>query len=208
MIRTIPANDRSDAGAFAPIVRSRLVERLAGAATYPIALLIAPAGYGKSVVLRQYLSTLDEPYIRFTLGEHATLLGFLRGFSEALRDSAPHAITALAGAYERNTASPKPGPDLARWMHAHLESFRGVIAIDDLHVAEGDPEVARFLTALIERTKGRIRWILASRSTTGFPVGTWLAYRDADLCIDERRSAFYAGRSARGSSRARTSDSR
>ncbi|MGC1381452.1 MAG: AAA family ATPase, partial [Candidatus Baltobacteraceae bacterium] len=190
MIRTLQGNDRDDGGVFAPVARGRLVERLAASANYPIALLIAPAGYGKSVVLRQYLATLEEPYVRFALGEHATLLSFLRGLAEAFRESAPHAITALAGAYERATASPKRSPELARWMHAHVESFCGVVVIDDLHVADGDPEVAQFLTALIERTKGRIRWIVASRATTGLPVGTWLAYRDADLTVDERDLRF------------------
>ena len=191
MVPTLQREDRSDAGAFAPIERHRLVERLAASPDYPIVLLIAPAGYGKSVALRQYLGTLNEPTVRFTLrAEHATLLGFLRGLTEALGENAPHAIRALAGAYERNTASAKRGTDLADWLHAHLESFSGVIAIDDLHLGDGDPEVARFLTALIERTKGRIRWVLASRSTTGLPVGTWLAYRDADLPIDEHDLRF------------------
>lgn len=186
MVPTLHREDRSDAGAFAPIERHRLVERLAASPDYPVVLLIAPAGYGKSVALRQYLGMLNEPTVRFTLrAEHATLLGFLRGLTEALGENAPHVIRALAGAYERNTASAKRGTDLADWLHAHLESFSGVIAIDDLHLGDGDPEVARFLTALIERTKGRIRWVLASRSTTGLPVGTWLAYRDADLPIDE-----------------------
>ena len=59
-----------------------------------------------------------------------------------------------------------------------------------LHVADADPEVARFLSSLIERTKGKIRWIIASRSTTGLPVGTWLAYRDADLAVDEQDLRF------------------
>jgi ATP/maltotriose-dependent transcriptional regulator MalT len=192
MVHTLQNENRSDVGAFAPIERPRLVERLAAAsAAYPIALLIAPAGYGKSVALRQFLGTLSEPNARFALrAEHASLLGFLRGLAEASRESAPHAITALAGAYERTTGSPQRGTDLARWMDAHLESFSGVVAIDDLHVADGDPEVARFLTSLIERTKGRIRWILASRSTTGLPVGTWLAYRDADLPVDEHDLRF------------------
>ena len=191
MIRTLPNEDRSEFGASASIERSRLIERLAVSAKYPIALLIAPAGYGKSVILRQYLAMLVEPNVRFALhAEHATLLGFLRGLTEALREEAPHAITALAGAYERNASSPKRGADLARWMDAHLESFRGVIAIDDLHVADGDPEVARFVTSLIERTKARIRWILASRSMAGLPVGTWLAYRDADLPISEHDLRF------------------
>jgi ATP/maltotriose-dependent transcriptional regulator MalT len=191
MVRVLTSEDRSDATLSASIERPRLVERLAASASYPIVLVIAPAGYGKSVVLRQYLGTLNEPNVRFALRtEHTTLLGFLRGLTEALRESAPHAITALAGAYERNTATTKRPSELARWMHAHLESFSGVIAIDDMHVAEGDPEVAQFVSSLIERTKGSVRWILASRSTTGLPVGTWLAYRDADLPIGEHDLRF------------------
>lgn len=191
MVRTLQRANRRKPGAFAPIERPRVVERLAASAKHPITLLIAPAGYGKSVALRQYLETSSDPRVRFTLRtEHSTLLGFLRGLTEALGESAPHAITALAGAYERNTASPKRAADLARWMHAHLESFSGIVAIDDFHLADGEPEVARFLTALIERTKARIRWILASRSTAELPVGTWLAYRDADLPIGEHDLRF------------------
>jgi len=191
MVRTLPVDDRIESAAWAPIERPRLVERLGALACFPIALLIAPAGYGKSIVLRQYFDSLRQPRVRFALrAEHATLLSFLRGFAEALGESAPHAVTALAGAYERNQASPKRGPDLAGWMNAHLESFSGVIAIDDLHVAEDDAEVTRFLTSLIERSKDRIRWILASRSTTGLPVGSWFAYHDADLAIDEHDLQF------------------
>ena len=191
MVRVLTGEDRSEVGASVLIERPRLVERLAASATCPIALLIAPAGYGKSVVLRQYLGTLVEPNVRFALrAEHVTLLGFLRGLTQALHRVAPHAITSLAGAYERNTSSPKRGSELAGWMHAHLESFSGVIAIDDLHVAEGDPEVAQFVSSLIERARGKVRWILASRSTTGLPVGTWQAYRDADLPVDEHDLRF------------------
>ena len=189
-MRVLRGDERSETGAFAPVERPRLVERLAATANSAITLLIAPAGYGKSVVLSQYLRRLRGPHVRFALrGEHSTLLGFLRGFAEAMNESAPHAITALAGAFERTTASPKPGAGLAHWMHAHLESFTGVIAIDDLHLAD-DPEVFKFLAALIERTKARIRWILASRSTAGLPLGTWLGYRDAELPIDEGELRF------------------
>jgi LuxR family maltose regulon positive regulatory protein len=191
MVRVLETDDCAEGAVFAPVERPRLVERLAASASFPVTLVVAPAGYGKSVVLRQYLGGLRSSCVRFALrAEHTTLLSFLRGFAEALGEIAPHAITALAGAYERNQASPKRGADLARWMHAHLESFSGVIAIDDLHVADGDAEVARFLTALIDRSKDRIRWTLASRSTTGLPVGSWLAYRDADLPISEADLRF------------------
>ena len=190
-MRVIEVDERGGAGVFTPVERPRLVERLSASAGCPIALLIAPAGYGKSVVLRQYLRSLREPHARFALrGEHTTLLSFLRGFAEALRDCAPHAINALAGAYERMTPSPKRCADLARWMHAHLESFDGVIAIDDLHVADADPDVAGFVCSLIDRSKGRIRWIIASRSTRNLPIGTWLAYRDAELAMGEEELRF------------------
>jgi LuxR family maltose regulon positive regulatory protein len=186
MVQTLRGDDQTESATWVPIERPRLIKRLAVSASFPIALLIAPAGYGKSIVLRQYLGSLQQPRVLFALrAEHTTLLSFLRGFAEALGESAPHAITALAGAYERNQASPKRAADLAGWMNAHLESFSGIVAIDDLHVADDDPAVATFLTSLIERSKKRIRWILASRSTTGLPVGTWLAYHDADLAIDE-----------------------
>ncbi|MBV9698703.1 MAG: AAA family ATPase [Candidatus Eremiobacteraeota bacterium] len=190
-MRVFQGGQRGEASAFAPIERPRLTQRLAAASKFPIALLVAPAGYGKSVVLRQYFAGLDEPSALFALRpEHGGLLGFLRGFAEALGEHAPHVITTLAGAYERTTSSTQRAADLARWMQAHLESFNGCIAIDDLHVADGEADVGAFVATLIERTKGRIRWILASRSMSGLPLGTWLAYRDADLPIGEEDLRF------------------
>lgn len=57
--------------------------------------------------------------------------------------------------------------------------------MDDLHNSDGDADIARFVTTLIELCKGKISWVLASRSTAGLPVASWLAYRDADLPIGE-----------------------
>jgi ATP/maltotriose-dependent transcriptional regulator MalT len=178
-------------GAFVPIARPRVVERLRAAGRQPIVLVVAPAGYGKSVALRQYLATLNVAHVRFDCGaEHATLLGFLRGLCEAIATQAPHAAATLAGAYERSRASAAPSADLALWMESHLRGFTGVVAIDDLHVAEADRSVAEFVVALIERCKDAIAWAIASRSTAGLPIGTWLAYGDTDLAIDERDLRF------------------
>ena len=186
MAQTLAAS-RPPGGNLTPLVRARLLERLESAAQFPITMLIAPAGYGKSVLLRQYFNTVKTPNVRFTLrAEHGELLGFLRGLAEALAEYAPHAISSLAGAYERNQTSPRRAADLARWMQAHVdESFSGTIAIDDLHNGDGDADIARFVTTLIELCKGKISWVLASRSSAGLPVASWLAYRDADLPIGE-----------------------
>ena len=192
MIRPVrPDGTIETGGVFVPIMRRRVIERIASAAMQRVVLIVAPAGYGKSVALGQYLETLSEPYLRYdVLAENAGLLGFLRGFADAVREIAPDARGTLAGAYEKNAGAASPGNDLALWMHSHLRGYRGVIAIDDLQVAQSDREVTRFLTSLIERTKGRVQWIVASRATTGLPIGTWLAYGESDLAIDEHDLKF------------------
>ncbi|HEX8806176.1 MAG TPA: AAA family ATPase [Candidatus Aquilonibacter sp.] len=177
MIRPVrPDGKIETGGVFVPIVRRRVIDRIASAAMQRVVLIVAPAGYGKSVALRHYLDSLSEPHVRYdVLAENAGLLGFLRGLADAVAEIAPDARGTLAGAYEKNAGSQSPGSDLALWMHSHLRSYRGIIAIDDLQVAQGDREVARFITSLIERTKGRVQWIIASRATSGLPIGTWLA---------------------------------
>jgi ATP/maltotriose-dependent transcriptional regulator MalT len=192
MIRRVGSDGRVETGGvFRPIPRPRIVERIAAAAHQRVVLLVAPAGYGKSVALSQFLAELDEPWLRFDLRpEHNTLPGVLRGLSEAIEQAAPEARATLAVAYERNRASTTPGADLAIWMQQHLKAYRGTIAIDDLHIAEGDPEVVRFLVALINRTKAHIRWIISTRTAVGLPIGSWLAYDDCDLAIDDHELQF------------------
>jgi ATP/maltotriose-dependent transcriptional regulator MalT len=192
MIRPVrPDGKIETGGVFVPIVRRRVIDRIASAAMQRVVLIVAPAGYGKSVALRHYLDSLSEPHVRYdVLSENAGLLGFLRGFADAVAEFAPDARGTLAGAYEKNAGSQTPGSDLALWMHSHLRSYRGIIAIDDLQIAQSDREVARFLTSLIERTKGRVQWIIASRATSGLPIGTWLAYGESDLAIDEHDLKF------------------
>ena len=141
--------------------------------------------------MRQYLESVDTPQVRYDVREqNATLLGFVRGFADVLHDVAPAARKTVSGAYEKSRSSRTPGVDLAMWMHAHIKAFTGLIAIDDLHLAENDPEISKFLVSLINRTRGHVRWMIASRSSLDLPVGSWLAYGEMDLNIDEQDLKF------------------
>lgn len=192
MIRPVRADGHVErGGAFLAVVRRRIIDRIASAASQRVVLIVAPAGYGKSLAVSQYLDSIGEPHVRFDARpEHGNLLGFLRGFSDALSAVAPDARKTLKMAYEANSASKTRGVDLAMWMHSHIKSYSGLIVIDDLHVTETDREIASFVSALIGLSRGRARWLLASRSTLDLPVGSWLAYGDMDLTVDDQDLRF------------------
>ncbi len=85
VIRSIAADGRPDlGGVFRPIDRPRVLERLATAAQYRIATIIAPAGFGKSVAIRQFLETVAASVVYDVPSDATSLLPFVRGFADAL----------------------------------------------------------------------------------------------------------------------------
>lgn len=175
---------------FSPIVRPRISQRIDAAAAGRIVLIVAPAGYGKSLALSHWLDGQERRYLRFDVrAEHGTLLGFARGIAEAFTQF-PALRKTVATAYQNSASAAAPGQEMARWMAAHLEGFDGVIAIDDFHRASEDIEVSRFLAALIARTKPRTQWVLATRSTLDLPVASWLAYGETHFVIGDRDLTF------------------
>lgn len=192
--------------AFVPVVRPRIVRRIAEAARHRVALVVASAGYGKSIAVRHYLESQERPYVRYDVqSEHANLLGFVRGFADALDAVAPHARQSVSGAYEKSVQSATPGVDLARWLYVHLHDFDGTFVIDDLQVAQGDPEVIAFLLALAAHTRNQARWILVSRSVPDLPIGSWQAYGDLGLIVEEVDLRF-TDAEARASAEAESAD--
>lgn len=176
--------------ATSEVVRPRLVARFAAAALERVVVVAASAGYGKSTALRQYLEASSEPFVRFDVrAEHGTLLGFARGFAGAFSDIYPHLPQNLLDAYNGARAVDAAGRELARWAADELRAFDGIVAIDDLHLAQNDPQTIAFLTTLIE-SRARARWILCTRSTANLPIGTWAVGGAMTLPIDERDLCF------------------
>ncbi len=189
MTRLADAARPAGPAVFLPIVRPRISRRIAAAASGRIILIVAPAGYGKSLALSHWLDSQPR-HLRFDVQtEHNTLLGFARGIAEAFT-AFPALRKTVATAFQNSASAAAPGHEMARWMAAHLEDFEGVIAIDDFHRASDDIEVSRFVASLIARTKPLIRWILATRSTLDLPVASWLAYGDAHFVVGDRDLRF------------------
>jgi ATP/maltotriose-dependent transcriptional regulator MalT len=185
VIRSIAPNGRPDlGGVFRPIDRPRVLERLATAAQYRIATIIAPAGFGKSVAVRQFLTTVPSSVVYDVPPEASTLLPFVRGFADALESIVPALRRSLASALDGARGSDAPGRDLAAWAATHIRTLDMLIVVDDLHNGEGDSEISRFLTAVVDRTRDGPRWLFSSRSPLQLPVASWLAYGESDLVVD------------------------
>lgn len=185
MIRSIAPNGRPDlGGVFRPIDRPRVLERLAAAAQYRIATIIAPAGFGKSVAVRQFIATSPSSVVYDVPPDANSLLPFVRGFADALESVVPSMRRSLASAIDGARKSAAPGRDLATWAATHVRELDTLIVIDDLHNGEDDAEISRFISALVDRTKNGPRWLFSSRSPLQLPVASWLAYGESDLVVD------------------------
>jgi ATP/maltotriose-dependent transcriptional regulator MalT len=167
------------------LMRPRLNDRFSRAAAYPITLVIAPAGFGKSVALRDFLRDSRTDVVRIDVRrEDDTLLGFSRHFCDAVAAVAPSAAASFASLQEKLLSADDPSRLVCDWFAEHLKRTIGTIVVDDLHFAAIDPASIAFLTGLIDRTLERIHWIVASRSDANLPIATWLAYGRMDLPID------------------------
>lgn len=172
-------------------MRSRINERLSRAARFPVTLIVAPAGFGKSTALRDFLATSRIEAARYDVPrEDSTLLAFARGLARALTDLAPGAASSFAQVQVRILTQDAPATALADWFSEHLRRVVATIVIDDLHHAAVDPQVVDLVVTLIERTTGRISWIIATRSDAGLPVASWLGYGRIDVPVGEDDLCF------------------
>ncbi|MFN2449442.1 MAG: LuxR C-terminal-related transcriptional regulator [Candidatus Baltobacteraceae bacterium] len=172
-------------------MRARINERLDRATRYPVTLIVAPAGFGKSSALRDYLQTSRIEAVRYDVRrEDNTLLAFVHRLSEAIKPVAPSALAAFPSIQERVLAAAEPVRQLSDWFAEHLKRTVCTVVIDDLHYAAGDPASIALLADLVERSADRIKWIVAARSDVGLPIGSWIAYGRMDLPLGEDELRF------------------
>jgi len=168
------------------LLRARLIDRIARAAKFPVTLIVAPAGFGKTVALDDYLETERVEAVRFDVGrEQRTLLAFVRGLAEAIEPVASSASAAFPSLETRLLAATDAARESAEWFAEHLKRSVCTIVVDDFHHAAVDRESVAFLVETVARTKGRISWFVTTRTDVDLPVATWMAYGVSDAPVGE-----------------------
>jgi LuxR family maltose regulon positive regulatory protein len=157
------------------IPRTRLIERLNAALSGEITLVCAPAGFGKSTLLAQWVQTIDRPNAWLSLDEHDNELPvFVQSLAAALQ-------TAFPDAFEATTALLKaprilPPDQIATLLINELADVPDdvILVLDDYHRIH-NREVHTLLELLVEHLPLQLHLVLICRSDPPLPVARWLA---------------------------------
>jgi len=181
------------------VARPRLAERLSAASQSALTVLSAPAGFGKTTAITEWLATVpaeasfiawlsldhrdNDPALFWTYVVTAMQTatdGVGEGASQMLASSSPPTEAALAALLNDLHKLPK---DL-------------LLVLDDYHLIEA-PEVHDGMTFLLERQPPQLHLVLATRADPPLPLarmrarGQLLEVRAADLRFTAEESAAY-----------------
>jgi LuxR family maltose regulon positive regulatory protein len=181
------------------VPRPRLIERLDEGLHRKLTLLSAPAGFGKTTLLGEWVATLPRPAAWLSLDEGDNdPTRFLAYLVAALRTIAPNMGEGLLGALQ----SPQPPPTesvltaLLNEMAAVAED--SVLVLDDYHLIDARA-VDDALTFLLEHLPPRVHLVIATREDPSLPIARLRAkgqlgeLRAADLRFTPDEAAGFLG---------------
>jgi LuxR family maltose regulon positive regulatory protein len=157
------------------IPRPRLLERLNAGLGGTVTLLCAPAGYGKSTLLAQWLAAISRPVAWFSLeAGDDELPVFMNGLSAALQRVVPDACRASASLLH----SPQ-FPPLREVVPLLVSDLADVpedvlVVLDDYHLIQ-QREIHELLQQLIEHLPPQLHLVLSSRTEPPLPLARWRA---------------------------------
>jgi len=189
------------------VSRPRLIERL-NEGLRPgrtLTLVSAPAGYGKTTLLGEWVGRLDQPVAWVSLDESdGDLARFLAYLVAALQTVDPRIGLAVPGMLR----PPRPAPtatilttlinDVADCSAPGVLT-RLVLVLDDYHAIEAQP-VQDAVTFLLDHLPAHVHVVIATRADPPLPLarlrgrGQLVELRAADLCFTAQEAAEFLER--------------
>jgi ATP/maltotriose-dependent transcriptional regulator MalT len=181
-----PATAKDSAQQLLSAARTRVFKRLERAVDFPLLVVSAPTGFGKSTVLREFFKATGRPYRCLELAPNqCDLLGFMRAFANSLGDLVPALLTSFLGVYDRMHSTEEAPKKIADWAAGHLVAIDVTFVIDGLQNVTDDRLFSLLIELVDQTVRTKIRWVLVSETADRFPIARWLANDRLDLPLDD-----------------------
>ena len=183
-----------------PVPRPRLSDRLGHARAWTLALISAPAGFGKTTLVSAWLATettADVATAWFSIDPDDNLpTRFWTYFIRAIETAAPGIGTESLSILEER--QPPPIETALALLLNELRALSSdvVLVLDDYHVVEA-PEVHAGMTFILEHLPPTVRLVITTRADPPLPLsrmrarGELLEIRAADLRFTAEEAATY-----------------
>ena len=180
--------------------RSRLLDQIrAGLLEFPLTLITAGAGYGKTTLMASAAELYPDSTLWYSLGEEdADLTRFLQHIAAAFQRRNRRHGRGLSALLREGAVDARSATAAAGALLNDFERIREplILAIDDLHLVSDSTEINQFLESLVENNRSLVHLMLATRTEPPLPLGRLRARRmifelgSADLAFtsDEMRS--------------------
>ena len=158
----------------------------------PLTLVAAPAGFGKTTLVVNWLQELagstSVAWLSLDEGDAETT-HFLYYLVATLQTSRPPSDGTISMLGSLGMPAPK---DLVTLLLNEIgeSDHRVVLALDDYHLI-GNPEIDAAIEHLIERMPEQLRLVLVTRDQPGLPLARWRALgRVNEIGLDDLRFSF------------------
>ena len=155
------------------ITRDRLLKRLKEGSGGPITLVCAPAGFGKTTLIAQWIQSTNRPTVWLSLEEHDDELHiFVRLLASALQNAFPEAFYGIGSLLE-TTRFPSIEQVVSLFIN-DLADFPDdlILVLDDYHLIR-NREIHTLLELLVEYLPPQLHIVLATRSDPPLPINRW-----------------------------------
>ncbi len=154
-----------------------------------VVLVVAPSGYGKTVLARQLVARSGDPVAWVSLPsidhDRQSVWGAIL---EAVRAVLPDVDDEAALALAENPRSKRVVSILCD--QVSRSSQRGVVVLDDVS-ALADRDLLDGLVHLVDRAGDQVRWVLTSRDLPTLPLARWrtagllVELTEEQMCLDD-----------------------
>lgn len=152
------------------IARGALLSRLSSCSSHRVTLISAPAGYGKTTSVCQWLDTIDRPFAWLSLDQHDSHpQNFVRYLIAAIQFALPHAQMTMATSL---ASVPMLAPhQVADWILRDLADLNSplVIVLDDYHTID-DIYIHTVIRRLVAQLVPQVHIVISTRADPPLPL--------------------------------------